>query len=120
MSERFTFLTLPAWHRQTLLRLMQDDFPGRQEVQQQLESAEYELVGANGSLQIFPRGAPIAPVKKRIPVEAYSFDRDETVVMVLLFTRRGFVSRLEILRGDGAPLQKRPEPDDLNVTVLSS
>jgi hypothetical protein len=118
-SNRLGFNNLPAWHQKMISCLLNVSFPGNPEISRQLKTAEFEVIDANRSLRICPSILVNAPVEKTIPVEASALDTDGIPIEVLLFTRRGVVNMLEILRGDGRTVKEMPSVDQFKVMVLA-
>jgi len=61
-----------------------------------------------------------ASVAKAIPVEAWAKDEDGVFIQALLFVREGEPYMLEVLRGDGQPVKRLPEPAMFEVQVLGA
>ena len=100
-------------------RLLAEEFPGRDALKRQAESAQVEEIDANGSLYFkTDTRLPVARVVRRIPVEAEVPDRDGVLVHVLLHVLDGRLSELEIFREDSRPLIDRPPPDKWEMIVL--
>jgi hypothetical protein len=114
-----TYDALSHWHREILARLLLAEFPGKAEIQKQLVSATFEVIDANQSLKIVPSTSLRAPVQKTIPVEGHAPDQDEALIQVLLFTRDGRVSMLELLREDGEPIRNLPPVGKFEVLTLA-
>lgn len=119
-SNRLLFEELSAWHQNMISCLLKHSFPGIQEISHQIESASFEIIDKNKSLGVFPSISIAAPVIKTIPIEARAVDTDGVPIEVLLFTRKGFVCMLEILRGDGEKVENLPEVDQFEVILLGS
>lgn len=113
-----TFQELSEWHREMLTRLLNAPFPGQQELKSQVLTSHFRAIDINQSLEIFPTSSIVAPVVKRIPVEAYAADEDGVQIQLLLFTRQGLAYMLEVLRGDGEQVKRLPPVSAFNVTVL--
>jgi hypothetical protein len=99
-------------------RLLEVDFPGRDEVAAQIEhsrvsSADYD--DNYGSLDFEVRQAPRAPVTSRVPVSGRTFDVDGVPIEVLLHVVDGIIEELEIVKADGSPIERRPEASRLEV-----
>ena len=110
---------MAAVERAILDRLLEVAFPGRDEIREQLESAQVWSLGMNGGLAIAPTSPVVATVINRIPVEAEGVDDDLAPIHILLHVVDGRVSDLEIFREDGGPVRKVPVPAELKVVPFS-
>ena len=99
-------------------RLLSADFPGKTEVEKQLEDSRVRVMDQEGSLELRPSYSVPAPVAKRIPVEAEGIDKDKIRVHFLLHVVDGFVNELEIYKDDGSAIKCMPTPSSLRVIVL--
>jgi len=102
-----------------LKTLLQAAFPGRDELNTLLKDCDVKTIDNNGSLAIQTRGNVIAPVLKRIPVEAEAKDEDEVVVHILLHVVGGKPVELEIFKEDGSQVQRTPLSSALESVVLA-
>lgn len=107
-----------SWRRPTqdevryLARLLEQPFPGRDELRAQLENLQVEPHSGCRSLALRSAGGPAAPVTTRVPVEAQASDRDGAELHMLLHVLGGYVQELEIMReGDGGVIAL-PPPED--------
>src|SRR4051794_25945389 len=112
------FEELSEWHRAILSRLLDASFPGQQELKPQVLSAHFRVIDANQSLEISPRSNTPASVARTVPVEAFATDEDGTAIQALLFTKHGMAYMLEVLRGDGEPVQRLPPASAFGIMVL--
>lgn len=99
---------------------MEADFPGRDELKEQLTGAVVRPIDESGSLEIKAESGPAAEVAKRVPVEAESPDSDGIAVHFLLHVVNGRAVELDVYKDDGTPIKRAPEPNDLRVIVLQS
>jgi hypothetical protein len=98
-----------TWRRATdlelryLAKLLEEPFPGRDELVAQLPALEVEPCCSCGcgSLALRPGGGPRAPISTGPPVNANTADRDGTPIEVRLHVRDGLMHELEIYRGRG-------------------
>jgi hypothetical protein len=91
------------------------DFPGRNELQQQVECVQ--VVGdcdcGCGTIDLAVTGPCVrAGCRERVPVEAYG-----DTITVLLFVRDGLLSSLEIVNCDDSRPLVYPSPDGLKLSV---
>ena len=117
-SETGSGFRLPSDFERSLFgRMMSRDFPGRNELQAQLQHVEVEAIDSYGSLRLStsPLARP-APVKARVPVEAVGHDSDGVPVYFLLHVVDGFASELEIYKADGSQILSMPPLDEIDLT----
>jgi len=103
-----------------LKKLLERDFPGRDNLLRQLDGLSVKTVDEEGSLsiQVDPL-APSAEVKRRVVSEAYYCDEDDGIssegakVNVLLHVVNGKLTEIEIYKDDGSPIKKRPSAEGL-------
>lgn len=112
---------LTAKERAVLEFMLQPDFPGRDELRQQLDVTR--VCGESGrgdptiDLYVDRTSAPPAPVKRRIPIEARGRDPDGIGLEVLLHVLDGYMSELEVYREDSGSTTM-PNPDGLALFSL--
>jgi hypothetical protein len=99
-------------------RLLDADFPGREELRAQVAAASVREIDEDGSLEFRVRTAQTASVVRRVPVEAEARDADGGNVHVLLHVVDGRVDELEFYKEDGSRIVKRPEPEELRILIL--
>ena len=109
---------LTALERGYIDRLLTADFPGRDEVAQQLTSALARRIDNEGSVELVPQNNARAPVLKRVPVEGESVDDDGVPIYFLLHVVDSRVRELEIYKADGSPIVRMPSPDQVEVVAL--
>jgi len=87
--------------------LLEPDFPGRDALREQLDTAQVEELDECPCLKFKVIGPAVAEVKSRVPIQAYSAGGD---VHVLLHVVDGRLDELEFVYFDPSkPLQK-PAP----------
>jgi hypothetical protein len=101
-----------------LQRLLETDFPGRDELASLLGQVSVRLIDANGSLEFQSESESKAAVIKRIPVEAEATDEDGITVHVLLHVVDGQPAELEIFKEDNSPVKRMPPPSAFELIVL--
>lgn len=100
-------------------RLLAADFPGKDQIADQLRNYRVRTIDDDGSLELrVTSAAPAANVEKRIPGEAQASDVDGIHVHFLLHVVNGFAAELEIYKDDGTPIARLPRADELEVMVL--
>jgi len=115
-SEGFRPLSSTEWR--LLDSLLRPDFPGKEDLLNQLASAKVRQIDDDGSLQFRIRGATPAGVNRRIPVEAELEDSDGVTIHLLLHVIDGYLNELEIYREDSLPIKNRIQPEALRTMVL--
>jgi hypothetical protein len=117
-DDRAAFRELSASERQLFDAFLAQNFPGRAELVDQLQSAKVRPVDNNPSLDIsVDSGAP-AIVDRRIPIEAEVEDSDGVIVHILLHVVDGFMNELEIYRDDSRPLKGPIDQGRLRFLIL--
>jgi len=101
-----------------LERLLEADFPARNELAPMLSELLVRTIDDDGSLELQSQISGAAAVVKRIPVEAEAMDEDQIVIHVLLHTKDGRPSELEIFREDGSPVRQMPPASKFELIVL--
>lgn len=103
------------FERELVTRLLGSDFPGREEVIEQLRDARVREIDENGSLAIVVGAAQCAPVVHRVPVEAEGRDVDGVSIYALLHVVEGIAQELEFYRADGSQIRRWPSVDTFSV-----
>ena len=101
--------------RSILERLLEGDFPGRDELHEQIESCLVEPIDDHGSLRFLVGTDVRAPVKSRIPTEGETEDEDGVTIHVLLHVVEGQVNELEVYKDDSSKLLRKPNPSRLRL-----
>jgi hypothetical protein len=104
--------------RRLLMALLEAEFPGKNELLRQLETAQLEPIDNNGSLRFQDVHGDPAPVNRRIPVEGEVLDIDGVVVHVLLHVIDGFLFELEVYREDSRDLCGMLDASKLRTLLL--
>jgi hypothetical protein len=96
--------------------LLSREFPGRDEVANQLKNARVRTIDEYGSLEILP-SPPTTPasVTQRVAVEAQGADADDVPIHVLLHVVDGRVAELQIHKADGAPIRVMPAAHNFEI-----
>ena len=108
-----SYRPLKANERDLLERLLDPDFPGRDELLGQVSSVTAKEIDEDGGLAL--RCAPNrpAPVKCRVPTEGECADNDGVMIHVLLHVVDGVMSELEVFKEDSSRVQNPPLARDL-------
>src|SRR5271154_437394 len=89
------FREVTTEERALLERILEADFPGRDELAPLLRSALARTIDEDGGLEIKSQADGKAPVVKRVPVEAEAKDVDGVVIHMLLHVVDGKPVELE-------------------------
>ncbi len=108
-----SFRPLTSHERALLEKLLEPNFPGREELRRQMSSVVVGQVLEDGTLALSCDPEPRAPVKCSIPAEGWCPDTDGVMIHVLLYTVDGLMRLLEVYKADGSEIQKPPTPRDL-------
>jgi hypothetical protein len=112
-------LRKPTQIEQALLeRLLEAQFPGRNELAVLLRDVLVKTLDKDGGLELQSRAAGTAPVVQRIPVGAEGKDQDGTVIHMDLHVIAGRPVELEFYREDGATVVLMPSPAAFELIVL--
>jgi uncharacterized protein DUF6984 len=104
--------------QQLLQRLLEANFPGRDELAPLLLNILVRTVDGDGSLELKSQIDGKAPIVKRIPVEAEAKDDDGVVIHMLLHVVGGRPIELEFFREDTVPVKRTPPASDFELIVL--
>jgi hypothetical protein len=109
----------PTLSEQALLeRLLEADFPGREDLLTMICNLQVKVIDDEGSLELQSRSSKRASVIKRIPVEAEAKDADGITIHVLLHVNDGQPTELEIFKDDGSSVKRMPSPKTFDLIVL--
>jgi hypothetical protein len=89
-----SFRALSLQERALLERLLEPNFPGRDELRAQLDGLVVKALDDEGCLTFECRGGPPAEVKWPVPTEGEGVDTDGAVLHVLLQVANGFIHSL--------------------------
>lgn len=101
-----------------LERLLDANFPGRNELAPLLRCVLVRTIDENGGLALQSQAEGKTPVAKRVPVEAEGKDEDGVVIHMLLHVVEGRPVELEFFREDGASVRRMPPPSAFELIVL--
>jgi hypothetical protein len=108
------FRELAPRERGLLEKLLEAEFPGRDELRVQLDSLTRKQAGEDGTLILRCGSGPPAATQFRLAAEAMGKDEDGGEISVLLHVNKdGFMSMLEIIKYDGSPILRPPAAHDL-------
>lgn len=103
--------------RALLNRLLEAQFPGRDELLPMIRDIVVRTLYDDGGLELRSQAEGKAPVVKRIPVEAEAIDEDGLTVHVLLHVVDGTPIELEIYK-DGGAVKQMPPASAFELIVL--
>lgn len=110
------FRKLDDRERGLLEKLLEVEFPGRDELRAQLASVTAKQIEKDGTLKLRCDLGPPATTKFRLVAEAMCKDADGGQISVLLHVdKEGFLHMLEIIKYDGSPIVRPPSAQDLMV-----
>jgi hypothetical protein len=102
--------------RELICKLLEPEFPGRDELSEQLETAKVRTIDEDGSLEFLINSSTKADyVKFVVPTEGEYEDPDGTTVHVLLHVVGDRAKELEFYREDNARVQTWPDPASVRV-----
>jgi hypothetical protein len=104
--------------RALLMRLLEAEFPGKDELAPMIHNLRVKTVCEDGTLELMSQARGKANVIKRIPVEAEAKDEDGVVVHVLLHVVGGRPIELEVYKDDGSPVKRMPPASAFELIVL--
>jgi hypothetical protein len=104
--------------RSLLERLLEAEFPGREELAPMVRNILVRTIDEDGGLELRSQVEGQSRVVKRVPVEAAAEDEDGVVIHVLLHVVDGRPVELEFFREDGATVKRMPSPSALDLIVL--
>lgn len=105
------FRVMNTRERALIDKLLEPDFPGRNELRAQLQTARVREIDADGSLEFLITAGILADqVKHVVPTEGEYEDSDGVTVHVLLHTTGYKAKELEFYREDSAQVQAWPDP----------
>jgi hypothetical protein len=114
-----TIFRKPSDEEQALLnRLVEADFPGRDELVPLLREVLVRTIDDDGGLELQSQIDGSAAVVKRVPVEAEGKDDDGAVIHMLLHVVEGRPAELEFYRDGVGNVRKMPRPSAFELIVL--
>lgn len=104
-----TFQFPNAIQMSLMSKLTSEEFPGSEEIKQQLLTCQVRVIDSDGSLEVKPANSTgKALVSFRVPAELCSNDVDGVAVHVLLHVVDGLVSEIEIYKDAPTPICELP------------
>ena len=113
--QRKSFRPVTDYERQLMWRLLETDFPGRNELAEQVEDCLVKPIDSDGCLEFRVNSHVRADVKWRIPTEGHVPDADGVAINILLHVADGQLKELEIYKSDNSPVIKMPDPAALEI-----
>jgi len=118
MSPETEFSKPTDEERALLDRLLEAEFPGRDELAPLLHQLLVKSIDDDGGLELQSKIEGKASVVKRIPVEAESTDKDGAVIHMLLHVVDGRPVELEFYRDGIGTIKTMPPPSTFELIVL--
>jgi hypothetical protein len=109
------YRALDTREAQLFEKLLSHDFPGRDELRQQVASVACRTIDDDGGLSLKCIAAPPARVLCRVPTEGTCADIDGVQIHVLLHVVDGFVNELELYKDDSSRVKRSPVAEHLAV-----
>lgn len=118
MDQTMTSRPIEPSEHALLHRLLSADFPGREQLIEQVRSATVAPIDGDGSLRFVVDKATEAGVTKRIPVEAQCVDSDGISIHALLHVVDGQISELEIYKDDSSSVLREVNVNEWEILVM--
>jgi len=99
-------------------RLLEAEFPGRDELAPLLRRIRVKTIDEDGGLELESEVEGKASVNQRIPVQAEGIDQDGTTIHMLLHVVDGRPTELEFFREDAQTVKKLPPASSFELIVL--
>jgi hypothetical protein len=106
---------ISQYERELLQLLLQQTFPGCEQLQAQMSGVSVEQVDDEGSIRFVDVSGERAPVVRRIPIEAEAADSDGIIIHALLHVVDGMLHELELYKEDGSQVSARPAVSEWHV-----
>jgi len=108
------FRQLDARERGLLNKLLEAEFPGRDELRSQLDSLTAKQIEDDGTLNLICNSGSPSPKNYGLAVEGICKDANGGNISILLHVNKdGFMHMLEILKMDGSPIINKPSAKEL-------
>lgn len=104
--------------RALLERLLEAEFPGREQLAPLLRNVLVRAIDEDGGLELQSQVDGKAPVVQRIPVEGEGKDEDGTTILMLLHVVDGRPVELELFGESLTPIKKLPPASAFELIVL--
>jgi hypothetical protein len=99
-------------------RLLEAEFPGRNELALLLSGIRVKTIDDDGGLELHSEVDGKASVNQRIPVQAEGKDQDGVTIHLLLHVVDGRPIELEFFREDAQTVKKLPPASSFELIVL--
>ncbi len=106
------FRPLDSRERDLIQKLLEPDFPGRDELRAQLPGLTARQILDDGTIELRCDTDVRASVRQRVPTEGSCKDTDGGTIDVLLHVVDGLMYELEILK-HGGPILRQPTASEL-------
>ena len=118
MNTEEQFREPTSLERALLQRLLEAEFPGREQLAPMVQDMLVRRIDETGSLELKSQINGTAAVVKRIPVEAEAKDGDGVTIHVLLHIVEGRPVELEIFKDDSSAVMRMPPSSVFELIVL--
>lgn len=98
-----------------MTRLLEPDFPGRDQLLLQVPSVTACELDEDGGLALRCQSVELAPVKQRVPTEGECVDVDGMTIHILLHVVNGLLHELEIYKDDSSRVLRPPAAESISV-----
>lgn len=106
---------LTSYEKRLINRLLEEEFPGRDAILEQIKSSQARQIDAHGCLE-FRVGTDLPAVTRfRVPVEGEFEDVDGVTIHILLHIVDEKAKTLEIFKEDLSEVIRLPEPEHLRL-----
>ena len=110
----FGFRQLNGREFRLLEKLLEVEFPGRDELRAQLGSVTAKQIEQDGTLRLHCASGPPSPRKLTLAAEGTCKDADGKLISIMLHVdKHGFMNMLEIYKYDLSPIINPPSAGDL-------
>jgi hypothetical protein len=113
------FRPLTSYEQKLLYVLLEPDFPGKDQILQQIAHAQARTIDQDGSIEFaVDPNLKADGVLYAVPTEAEARDQDGVTIHVLLHVVNDKVKELEVFREDNSPVLQMPEPEAFQVFAI--
>lgn len=121
MSVKQPFRNINQYEKDITERLLEIPFIGSDKLKGQIDNARVRLIEEYrdnyGSVEFELKNKPKPSEHDYVPVTAMGYDDDKSEILFVLHVIDDMLNELEIVRLDGQPLDKLPDPSTIEVTI---
>jgi hypothetical protein len=118
MQNKDTYRDLNPTEKRLLERLLEANFPGRDEIAEQVRTCQVRTIDEHGCLEFRVPSTFKASVEQRVPVEATACDETGNNIHMQLHIVNGQLNELEFYTESGAAITSLPSPERWEVIAL--